>query len=600
MAGQAYMFSLLQSLHILPTSAIPRLSSLIPFGASSITQLPPLPADMCFSNIAKFGFQLLTSPAILIYFYIHLRPLVEGRIYRLLRRRLPKPDRPDKVSVRVAVENDLVEWTVPTMGRRAEEENLRSRFTLVEELVYELMLLKKWVKSFFQWKQPEKSSGGEEDDGLHILENRMEYMRQTQQAQAQRGGILEEESQLQEPRPGNPPQRTHQMPSDRPTAESSTLHSNEAFLADEGQEIMQSPQELPDGYFPPVEHSTGALESAPGPNVPTGHRTFTEHIEEEPHLPNSRTNTLFSPPSSPESSPLPSPRVRASLVHQNSDIITMQLELLQSSRTANGPAQGFEAGNGTSAPLPTSFPQTQIDLNGGTVDQMPDQVLDTLRSYNQELENWNAEHTTLAAPEDTEVPGSTEPVSEPGVVDAIGGTTSAVGRDSISRSPHSMSPEPSQQPPERSTTTSSQGGRVLPIHSLPYGHSLSERIVPDHRVTILSAHPVDSLASHLAALVTTVLFYPFESFFLRHLASTFLSSPAVVSGAIPLGMAASTVGLRPVGAWFGGGGRQDMLGYASKMVLVTGMQALVSAGIWGAGTAVTVLLGRKNFGWGDL
>ena len=599
MAGQAYMFSLLQSLHILPTSAVPRLSSLIPFGAFSITQLPPLPANISFSTISKFGFQLLMSPAVLIYSYIHLRPLIEGRIYRLLRRQLPKPDRPDKVSVRVAVENDLVEWTVPSMGRRADEENLRSRFTLVEEVAYEFILLKNWVKGFFQWKRTEKPSGDEEDDGLHILENRIEYMRQIQQEQAQLEGILGEESQSQAPNPRNPPQRTRQYPSERPSVEPTSFQHNEAFLADEGQEIMQSPQELPDGYFPPMGHSTGALESAPAPNITTGHRTFTEHIEEDTHLLNSRTNTLFSPPSSRGSSPLPSPRVRASLVHQNSNIITMQLELLQSSRTANAPVQSFDAGNDNIALLPTSFPQSQVDFDGDVVDQMPDQVIDNLRSHNRELASWNAEHATQPAPEDTAVREPLEPALEPATADEIDGTTTAVGRDSIPRSPHSMSPEPSQQPPERSTTTGSQG-RMLPLPSLPQGRTLSDTILPDHRVTILSAHPVDSLASHLAALVTTVLFYPFESFFLRHLATTFLSSTAVASGAIPLGMAASTVGLRPVGAWFGGGGRTDMLAYASKMVLVTGMQALVSAGIWGAGTAVTVLLGRKKFGWGNL
>lgn len=598
MSGQAYNFSLLQSLHILPPS-IPKLSSLIPFGAFSITQLPPFPVDASFPSIVKFGFQFLTSPAILIYFYIHLRPLIEGRIYRLLRRRLPKPDRPDKVSVHVAVENDLIEWTVPTMGRRAEEENLRSRLTLVEDFVYELILLKNWARDLFQWKREDRPEEDPDDDGLHVHENRVEHLRQIQQEQALRQGVTEEESQpqqYQERRRRRPPERTHQMPPGGSATDLTGTQSNEAFL-DEGQQIMQSPQQLPEEYFTPTTHSTGVLETAPGPVIPTSHRSFTEHIDGDRRLPISRTNTLFSRPSSLESSPLPSPLVRASLVHQNSDIITMQLELLQSNNSTNTGPQNSNENTYNDAPPPHQA--HQVDPSSDAVDSAAGQMLDTLLSYDQELTNGNVELPALNDSADTIVPTTTASAPEPLLAEESGGATNAVGRDSISRSPHSMSPEPSQQPPERSITTESQS-RMLPIPSRPHLRSLVGRTYHDHRVTILSAHPVDSLASHLAALVTAVLFYPFESFFLRHLASTFLSSPAVLSGTIPLGMAASTIGLRPIGAWFGGGGRSDMLGYASKMVVVTGVQAMISAGIWGAGTAITVMLGTKKFGWGDL
>jgi Na+-driven multidrug efflux pump len=43
-----------------------------------------------------------------------------------------------------------------------------------------------------------------------------------------------------------------------------------------------------------------------------------------------------------------------------------------------------------------------------------------------------------------------------------------------------------------------------------------------------------------------------------------------------------------------------MLAYASAMALATGMEAMVSAAIWGVGTAVTVFIGRRKFGWGNL
>jgi hypothetical protein len=107
---------------------------------------------------------------------------------------------------------------------------------------------------------------------------------------------------------------------------------------------------------------------------------------------------------------------------------------------------------------------------------------------------------------------------------------------------------------------------------------------------------VDSLSSHLATLITTILFYPLESLYLRHLASTFISSSILIGGA-NLGFQRH---VRPLGAWFGGGRAGNMLAYASAMALATGMEAMVSAAIWGVGTAVTVFIGRRKFGWGNL
>ncbi|KAK5701161.1 hypothetical protein LTS12_028408, partial [Elasticomyces elasticus] len=71
---------------------------------------------------------------------------------------------------------------------------------------------------------------------------------------------------------------------------------------------------------------------------------------------------------------------------------------------------------------------------------------------------------------------------------------------------------------------------------------------PAHRVTILSLHPVDSLASHLASIITTVIFLPLESLYLRSLASAYLSSR---------GSSALLSDVRPLGAWAGGGSVMD-------------------------------------------
>ncbi|KAL1958763.1 hypothetical protein VTO42DRAFT_3882 [Malbranchea cinnamomea] len=611
LSGQAYMFALLQSLHVLPATTIPRLSSLIPFTATSITQLPPLPVDGSFSSIAEFVFKLLTSPSILIYAYIDLRPMLEGRIYRLLRRRLPKPDRPDQLSVRVAVENDLIEWTVPAMGRRAEEENLRSQLTITEEILYELILLKNWVKGFFQWKPNRKNEEASDGDKYESVENRIERLQRIQSELARREGGTTAQSQAQGvQQPVHQPQDTQQVPAGTSSTDLNQISTNTAFFPDEEHRITQSPQQLPEDYFPRTTNSTsGALQSASGQINPTsnGFANFDEDSRQQ----NSRANTLFSRPSSPESSPLPSPRVRASLVHQNSDIITMQLELLQSSRSTNPPAQSNNGAGSTNAPLSSSIFQQQqpqpvqlasFDGTASGIDRATSELLDTLLS-NQVLTDGQGPLNGDGGNPATE--GSVPPALQTGPAplhaEALATAAETIaGRGSISRSPHSMSLQPSQLPQPSTIGESLSDGQVIPIPTRTLPRPLSERLLPNHRVTILSAHPVDSLASHLAAIITTVLYYPLESLYLRHLASTFLSAPAVLSGAVPLGMAASTLGLRPVGAWFGGGGRWERLGYVNQMILVTGLQAFISAGIWSAGAAITMLLGKKRFGWGNL
>jgi len=115
--------------------------------------------------------------------------------------------------------------------------------------------------------------------------------------------------------------------------------------------------------------------------------------------------------------------------------------------------------------------------------------------------------------------------------------------------------------------------------------------LPFHRVTILSSHPVDSLASHLASLVTAVLFIPFESLYLRSLALSYLSSPAG-TGLVAQG------DIRGLGVW--AGGRKDSIAYMSKLTLVMGLQSAVSTCVWWLCTRAVRALGRKAFGWGNL
>jgi hypothetical protein len=119
-----------------------------------------------------------------------------------------------------------------------------------------------------------------------------------------------------------------------------------------------------------------------------------------------------------------------------------------------------------------------------------------------------------------------------------------------------------------------------------------------HRVTSLSNYPADAFAYHTSIVLTTLMMFPLESLYLRALARGFLKNPATRTGAV-----AAAVGIgadvRGLGAWFGGeGGLMGRLRYAGVMALIWGIQAVISAGIWGVGATVTVWIGRSTFGWG--
>jgi hypothetical protein len=139
------------------------------------------------------------------------------------------------------------------------------------------------------------------------------------------------------------------------------------------------------------------------------------------------------------------------------------------------------------------------------------------------------------------------------------------------------------QPPPTNTTT-------IPLPSQqtflnPSSHA--------HRVTLLSAHPVDSLASHLAAILSTILLSPLESLTLRSLAHSYLATHPSSSGI-------QLADLHPSGLWFGGHSWSDAVAYTGRLVLMRGMQAAVRAGVWGFLVGSTMRIGRNFCGWGTL
>ncbi|KAK2788469.1 hypothetical protein FQN53_003615 [Emmonsiellopsis sp. PD_33] len=646
--GQTYMFSLLQSLHIVPALAVPAIRSFIPFGQTSLIQMPTIPTSLSATAIGHFGLEILTSPFTAMYMYVYLRPVVESRIYRILRRQLPKPDRPDNLSIRVAVENDLIEWTVPTLGRRSDEEIDRSYLTLREELKYELRVFRNWFMGILGLKKAKKSGSEARRARYESLHSRLEQLHRdlgiAMPPMEEPSAPPDEEMMANSMQARGEQLLSGHVEGARPptpapdSSEQEELPMNQILTGDE-QRMAQSPLQIPEDYFDegtagrPGMEEPYRLDTSEPPQRPQNRA-----LEENHH---SRSNTLFSRPSSPDSSPLTSPRVRASLVHQNSDVITMQLELLRSNH--NSPTQTRAAHDAvpTGAPLSNGGPQRTAAPDPNTIERAASELLDAFLSNNNgpdrtdtiRLPNQTADTTNIPSPESDLVQqlaetnpdpnaflealaeGYTAPVSDTAPTTT---TTTAPDHESPLTSQQVLAPttsnETSNIAPLPSTSTTTAPGPLAALtprhhHRIP-NQSIRNPLLPDHRVTILSSLPVDSLSSHLASLITSVLFYPLESLYLRNFALKFLSSPYILSTAVPMGAAtATTLGLglglgradvRGLGAWFGGGSARDMVAYMGKMVLVVGVEGLVSAAVWGVGTAATVMFGVMEFGWGEL
>lgn len=617
MAIQTYMYSLLQSLRLITPHCTLSASFLVPFGELAPTQLVSLPANLCFDSLAKFGLDLLKTPSLLVYLYVYLRPVLELRIYRLIRRRLPKPSLADELSIRVAFENDLIDWMVPTLGRRSEEENRRGHLTFYEDIKYELSILRNWAFSWLGFKRKQPSSRGANSSAR---EQRIESLRQCIEVLQSELGATQprtDQAQLQSSERQQPPveQASAEQASgvrhnsNNPnvslqTSAPETIFDGDRILQNEENRVAQSPDAMSTDFseMPPLGRTT---------NVASNDRQ--SHQQTAPEAPrnqgspeqrrNSRSNTLFSRPSSPETSPPTSPRVRASLIHQNSDIITMQLELL-SNRNSQGQGQTNRRPRTANervnlAGLSADRESIAEILESLLSDQDPDlaTIVNSDAMDSDGLSNLTAE----ASPAVVDGPSAAEPQSQqdgtpaqrPAVESLVDVSVPGVANilpDSIEEPRHedtqdgpldgdldheNMNPE--LRPPSLDTQEQPQ----------PVDNSRT----PAHRVTILSSHPVDSLASHLASMITTVLFLPLESLYLRSLASSYLSSrnysPALSD-------------VRPLGAWGGGGSGTDTLAYIGKMTLMMGIQVGVNASVWGVISGSAIRIGKRFCGWGSL
>lgn len=595
-------------LDLVPTFAAPSLKSFLPFGEHSLLQLPALHTLTSARGIGEFATSLFFSPFPLVCCIVSLRPVLETRIYRLIRRRLPKPDRPDRLSVRVALEGDLIEWTVPNLGKRSREEIIRGQLSITEDILFEIATLRRWVTGLFRWRKWAKKIFLEHIRGIPKEERPESFHRRVEQLRRDIEAELAAEtssSPLPRPPARAPPLRevgNPRLPS--PLLEDGELAQ---ILTGEDQRFAQSPLQLREDYFPDIPNTDHIFlnDGSGGATIGT-HQPHTRGPEVPPRL-HSRANTLFSQPSSPDLSPLTSPRVRASLVHQNSDVITMQLELLQSSnaRNSNTQNQGNVNGSGGGANVSSEAQQNNEPQNSA-IDRASE-LLDAI------LANHTHNRPTVAPrfheELDTSMPSTIIPTAGPEVIQptpaVIAAQPSTLTTAEFQTTEHPLATEQLQETedegaphPRRSRTrrrTRTNTGRAT---------------VPDHRVTILSTHAVDSLSSHVAVLLTSMLLYPLESLALRSLAVSYLSSSASLgiltrgspSSITNLGLHPRTAvyGVRSLGCWFGGGSMSNRLSYIGKLLLVTGLEAITSLALWGVGTSVAVVIGRRKFGWGEL
>lgn len=614
---QTYLYSLLQSLHLIHPYVIPSVHFLIPFsGEYSPLQFPPFPTTFTFQSFGNFFLSLLKAPPLVIYLYIHLKPIFEVRLYRLIRRQLPKPSFADESSIKVALDNDLIDWMVPTLGIRSGEENIRGRLTLLEDILCEISVFKRWVMSWFDFGDQGKSDHRVKRRNRGRVESPRDRngSRDELGADQSRLGLMSQQPAglSQDTREQAPHHQAGgvQINSADHTSSlhglSESLPNTEQVFSNEENRMSHSPVEMDNELFLDM-----AARTVPSPNEeirPGPVNNLLQTAGESGTNRHSRSNTLSSPLTSPGTSPPTSPRVRASLIHQNSDIITMQLELLTNSngqspsqtnvrptsddarrarsrvrsdrRSSTGFLDTHDPSSGTQG-IGMGQPSDVQDVGGGlssltTGPASTEGSLAASASGTRQLEP-NSSNAVLESSESLDAGLENGQVEEPGNEDMHGSN----------RFPD-LNPEYESQ---SGTETRPQTSR-----STVRPRSMATATPPPiaNRITILSAHPVDSVASHAAAILTTTLFMPLESFYLRSLASSYLSS----SQNLPSTLLQQDI--RPLGAWGGGGSVKDSVVYMGKIAALISIHIATTAGVWSSITRAVVYIGRTFCGWGTL
>ncbi|KAL5003889.1 hypothetical protein BDV10DRAFT_154574 [Aspergillus recurvatus] len=588
LAMQTYMYSLLQSLHLIPPTSMPSIGSFMPFGEFTSMLLPSFPPDFCFCSLRSFAVNILKTPS-LFYIYVYLRPVIEVRLYRLIRRRLPKPNLTDDLSIKVAFENDLIDWMVPTLGRRSAEETQRCKLSLMEDLSYELSALRQWLYSKIPFRSYRVSLA-------HTVESQQQSESPQPQGQSGQSAYrpLDPEEQHRRLRSAqwHPADQTMSIPGSdaRSTGGHSALSNEEHQAPDaDNMDLLRRARNL----------TLSTRTSSLGPDVQREATTINESRRQ------SRSDTLLSGSRSPASSQS-SPRVRAQLI-QDSDVVAMQLELesrhthdRNATTDSHADPQNADAGPAGRHSI-SELLDTILSDQGGHITTIPNSE-DT---YSNGLSNM----TAAVSPDVRGTITPTAPGDQPNSIPTAQNATDSSLEPTVSGPPTNLPDvveEPAvddanNQPPNRDgdEAPTDADSEIIPYmadstvrQTSTVETAAATTFIPSHRITILSSLPVDSLASHLAAMITAALFAPLESFYLRSLARSYLASkgaPSVLRSDV-----------YPPAAWGGGRSRSDILAYLGKLALMMGIQAAVNASAWGIISGAAIRIGRKWCGWGAL
>lgn len=559
------MFCILQTLHLIPYNAFPRPFSLLPFTRYSLIQRPPLPNDMTIQSLGDFAFRVATSPFAFAFIYVFVRPVIEEKLYRLIRRHLPKQEHPDEVSVQVALENDLLEWTIPTMGRRTEEEIRRSSLSLLDDIKEEWTQFQKWLWTKLGRKD-HSGTLGKNQSGC-VTHDDLVSVGRTLHADSSVADYHHEPALLD-----------HIALETDANISTSAVHGQNLT---EGQ-FTHSPGEM----TPTSLNEAHLVERAERDQLSESSWRQLQNYDED-----SRSNTSFSRPQTPES-PLASPRIRASLTHQNSFTTTMELSLQTSRSTQETlePVVEIERSDAVLIDGTNILGENRLDLNNLILNQA-----------NQEIGNGHGEniHTTI---ESWEQQASLNPTGDADHLEVLG--VDVARRNTNPVLPHVVE-EPMHSPMHQADLdvlsevgTEATAPRVST--DMPNWRSSEQsHIVPNkQRVTVLSSYPADAIAHHLAATISDFIFIPFESFFYRSLANAYMSSQLALLYRGPNFVSRSD--LRGLNAFAGGGSRHDMVAYMWKLLMIQGIQIGISGAIVGIFSSTAIEAGKRVFNWGRL
>ncbi len=436
------------------------------------------PTLICALPLPNASLELLTSPFLLLWAYGSSNSYLNSVLWYFIRNATPKPSKPDRIS-RLALEPvEDAEDKVP--GFRDPP------WTVANEVNFQTSKIKDFFQSYLK--------------PLFVRPTPID--------------------RLSTPNHPEPTTSAHLPPAHLPTPS-----PDRSSTATPDPEDLFVPSGSPHNSSPRIWFDPEAEPEEPRPQ------------------PLSRTNTLFTPLNqSPATTPPASPRVRASLIHHDSETVTMQLELVESFH--------------------------RIDVEDDL--ELRDPPID--------------------APEAAQVPQNPPAADVSTAVEEIAEANVDPSEPTIS----TISPtihESSQPGPRSASAISSPRPHRHHRHRHHHHHR-------QHHVTALSNFSTDALASHAACWLTTAALLPFEALFVRSLAHAFLRHSVQQQPQQQLL-------LRPLFGFFsssssGGRGGGGWKAYYGTMLALMGVQALVSSVVWGVGTAAAVGMGRGWYRWGVL